>query len=190
LAGELKLEVAAGTAQLGSDQKGGGKGDGTGKAPVPVLLPDGESEYAASSNLLTPVILIGILAFAGLLALAIWQKDWNWGFASAVALAATFLVTTQLRRPSRHLQLQLTSQALLLGDRRFALGDFAGWWRESEGDLILINLERKRGSFLPTSVLLTKSDAAQFADASAPFFPEVEPRQHQLGEKYLRKIRW
>ena len=140
-----------------------------------------------SSGGTTKLLLLAIPVALVLGVLAIWQKELNYALAGAVILVG--LVAARMQNKSENLSIAITTHRIVLGKREYPLASFSGFWIARSNNLTEINLETKRTSLLPITLLSDTNDADAARAIFSQILPELEPRERTLGDRVGRYFR-
>jgi hypothetical protein len=150
-----------------------------------------EPEITSSSTVATSLPVVGgvtLFAIGILIGLAIWQKDFTFYLAAAVALVAGLTVILQKRRPDVSLPVSLTTTRIIVGTKDYPLSDLAGFWLEESPGALVVNLEPKRSALVPITFLFDTLSEQEARQALLQVLPELEAREKTLSDTLNRYI--
>jgi hypothetical protein len=147
--------------------------------------PDVGRRFSARS-LPVVIILPAVILVAVAVAVAIWQKDFTYYMTAGVIVAAVVMIVSQNQHPSRQSQVILTNYQIQIGKHSHVLSDLAGFWLETEAGFININLEPKKRSLMPISVLYPSDDPETVRKILLQVVAEVEQRQETFANQINR----
>lgn len=147
-----------------------------------------EQPHQASQVSGTKIWMFAVPVGLGLLALAIWQKEWNYGLGAAAVLAGAAAFTVQNRGAA--LMVTVTTNKIVIGKRAYALSDLAGFWLAEGPAGIEVNLERKKPGLLPTTFVYPSLNKEETRQLMGQVLAELEPRRSSLGEQVSRYFRF
>jgi hypothetical protein len=82
------------------------------------------------------------------LCVAIWKGDLNFYLAAAALLAASGAIASQKKDVSGAREIVITTKRVAIGTREFAIGELAGFWVETDDDILTINFEAAKPTLL------------------------------------------
>ncbi len=137
-----------------------------------------------------PLIIAGCVLVTGVsIATAILLHDSTYYFAAVAAVAFGFSLAVQRRKTAPSRPVTLTTARIQIGKKEHLLADMAGFWTRSEHGVTIINIEPKKVSSFPVSVLFSETeDQARGLMLNA--LPEVEPRQTDITDQLGRYIKF
>ena len=149
-----------------------------------------EPTLSSPSQALPPssIMLISQVTAILLLLFGYWQKDYTLYVAAPVASLAGLALRAQRHTPHREATIILTTERLIVADKSFFLCDLAGFWIETEEDHLVINIESKKPSLVPMSLLYPLVNSKELAQQLLSVLAEVEPREPQFADRLSRYL--
>jgi hypothetical protein len=113
--------------------------------------------------------------------LAILLREFNFGLAAIVALLAGIVLQTQQKTHS--LPVVVTSRQIFVGKRGYLVSDLAGFWLDTNGEAVEINLETAKPGLIPMTFLYANDSDDEARATLGKILPELQPREKKLGDK-------
>lgn len=131
--------------------------------------------------------LFALVVAAGLIAIAIWQHELNFGLAGGVILLAAVALQTQRRAAA--LPVSITTSRIVIGKRDYPLATLAGFWLADQGDVVEVNLETAKPGLLPMTFLYAKPSLEEARAVLGQVLPELQPREKKAGDRLNKFLR-
>jgi hypothetical protein len=98
-----------------------------------------------------------------------------------VALLAGIVLQTQQKTHS--LPVVVTSRQIFVGKRGYLVSDLAGFWLDTNGEAVEINLETAKPGLIPMTFLYANDSDDEARATLGKILPELQPREKKLGDK-------
>lgn len=143
----------------------------------------------APARLKLLIIVASLVVAAGLVGIAIWQHQFSFYLGAAAALVGGFALISQDRQPDAPQHIALTSTRLIVGKSEYPLIKLAGFWMDSEGGHLVINIESKKRQFLPITFFYPSNEYEEALHTLTQALPEIEPPAQHLSDNINRYFR-
>ncbi len=117
---------------------------------------------------------VAILVAASVIGLAIWLNQWSLAVLVAVILISVFVV---VRKPAREVHYELSSEGLLIDDRKYLLDEFRAFGVRRDGALWQLVLIPVKRFALSITTFINEEQGEQIVDFLGAVLPmeEVKP---------------
>ena len=116
-------------------------------------------------------------------------KQSNFYFGAAAILATGFVVWSEKHAKPQPRKITISQYGIQINAKYYPVADLLGFWLEQDGEIVIVNLEPRKKSFFPISLLYPDETRNQIRTLLLQVLPEVEPRSKAVGDDVNKIIR-